>query len=33
LEENVQKADFLVEKVRLKLDKEIDAALADEKEN
>jgi len=33
LEENVQKADFLVEKVRLKLDKEIDAALADEREN
>ena len=33
LEENVQKADFLVEKVRLKLDKEIDAALADEKED
>lgn len=33
LEESVYKADFLVEKVRLKLDKEIDAALADEKEN
>jgi len=33
LEENVQKADFLVEKVRLKLDKEIDAALADETED
>ena len=33
LEENVQKADFLVERVRLKLDKEIDAALADDKED
>jgi len=33
LEENVQKADFLVEKVRLKLDREIDAALAEEKED
>jgi len=33
LEENVQKSDFLVEKVRLKLDKEIDAALADDKED
>ena len=33
LEENVQKADYLVEKVRLKLDKEIDAALADEKDD
>lgn len=33
LEENVQKADFLVEKVRLKLDKEIDDALNEEKEN
>lgn len=33
LEENVQKSDFLVEKVRLKLDKDIDAALADEKED
>ena len=33
LEENVQKADFLVEKVRLKLDKDIDTALMDEKEN
>ncbi len=33
LEENVQKADFLVEKVRLKLDREIDAALADDKED
>ncbi len=32
LEENVVKADFLVEKVRLKLDREIDAALADEEE-
>ncbi len=32
LEENVQKADYLVEKVRLKLDKEIDAALAEDKE-
>lgn len=31
LEENVQKADFLVEKVRLKLDKEIEDALAEEK--
>lgn len=31
LEENVQKADFLVEKVRLKLDKEIDDALAEDK--
>jgi len=33
LEESVYKADFLVQKVRLKLDKEIDEALADEKEN
>ncbi|HLM59540.1 MAG TPA: hypothetical protein VK308_01935 [Pyrinomonadaceae bacterium] len=33
LEENVQKADFLVEKVRFKLDKDIDAALAEEKDN
>ncbi|MCY7345192.1 MAG: hypothetical protein LH614_03145 [Pyrinomonadaceae bacterium] len=33
LEENVSKADFLVEKVRLKLDKEIDDALADDKSN
>lgn len=34
LEENVQKADFLVEKVRLKLDKEIERALiSDEKED
>ena len=33
LEENVYKADFLVEKVRLKLDKDIDQALAEEKEN
>ncbi len=33
LEENVTKADFLVEKVRLKLDKEIDDALADDKTN
>ena len=33
LEENVQKADFLVEKVRLKLVKDIDEALTDEKEN
>lgn len=33
LEESVYKADFLVEKVRLKLDKDIDQALADEKEN
>lgn len=33
LEENVQKADFLVEKVRIKLDKDIDAALADNKED
>lgn len=33
LEENVQKADFLVEKVRLKLDRDIDAALAEDKEN
>jgi hypothetical protein len=33
LEENVYKADFLVEKIRLKLDKEIDDALTDEKEN
>lgn len=33
LEENVQKADFLVEKVRIKLDKDIDAALADDKED
>jgi hypothetical protein len=33
LEENVQKADFLVEKVRLKLDKEIDDALVEEKED
>jgi len=33
LEESVQKADFLVEKVRLKLDKEIDDALASEDEN
>ena len=33
LQENVQKADFLVERVRLKLDKEIDNALADDKEN
>jgi hypothetical protein len=33
LEENVQKADFLVEKVRLKLDREIDAALAEDKED
>lgn len=32
LEENVQKADYLVEKVRLKLDKEIDDALADDKD-
>lgn len=32
LEENVYKADFLVEKIRLKLDKDIDQALADEKE-
>lgn len=33
LEESVYKADFLVEKVRLKLDKDIDQALADEKED
>ena len=33
LEENVYKADFLVEKIRLKLDKDIDQALAEEKEN
>lgn len=33
LEESVQKADFLVEKVRLKLDKEIDDALTDKEEN
>jgi hypothetical protein len=33
LEENVYKADFLVEKIRLKLDKDIDQALAEEKED
>lgn len=33
LENNVQKADALVEKVRVKLDKEIDDALADTEEN
>lgn len=33
LEENVQKADALVEKVRAKTEKEIDDALADEKPN
>ena len=33
LEENVQKSDFLVEKIRLKLDKDIDAALVEDKEN
>lgn len=33
LEDSVQKADFLVEKIRLKLDKEIDDALADDIEN
>ncbi len=32
LEENVQKADLLVEKVRFKLEKEIDDALAEDKE-
>ena len=32
LEENLRKADLLVEKVRLKLEKEIDDALADEPE-
>ena len=33
LEENVSKADFLVEKVRLKLDKDIDDALSEKEEN
>lgn len=33
LEENVSKADFLVEKVRLKLDKDIDDALTEKEEN
>lgn len=33
LEDSVQKADFLVEKIRLKLDKEIDEALTDDNEN
>ena len=33
LETSVQKADTLVEKIRAKLDKEIDDALADPKEN
>ena len=33
LETSVQKADALVEKVRARLDKEIDDSLADEKEN
>jgi uncharacterized protein YlxW (UPF0749 family) len=32
LEANVEKADFLVERVRFKLDKEIDNALADDEE-
>jgi len=32
LESNVERADFLVEKVRIKLDKEIDDALAAEEE-
>ena len=32
LETNVERADFLVEKVRVKLDKEIDDALAEEEE-
>lgn len=33
LEESVQKADFLVEKVRLKLDKDIDDALTEKEED
>lgn len=33
LQENVQKADALVEKLRYKLEKEIDEALADEEDN
>jgi len=33
LEENVSKADFLVEKVRIKLDKDIDDALADKEDD
>jgi hypothetical protein len=33
LEDNVQKADLMVEKIRAKFEKEIDAALAEEPEN